>query len=213
MMKNLNIKLIFSQSSFKASHVERAQYTLERLIYSHITAYETLKYIDVLQHLVKRYNHTKHSFTGFTPFIVENDEKVQDQVLIKFAQRYDKVKPKAPKYKVGDTVRMLLYKSPFHRGYNIQRSYERYKIHKILPHKLPLYVLSDEQDRVMIGLFNEYELTKVKLSRYRVVVNDSMTRKGKKWIKVHYKGYSSDLDEWREVKGKEFVNIADEQSM
>ena len=120
-MKKLNINLIFSQSTFKASHVERAQYTLERLIYSHITANETLKYIDVLQHLVNRYNKTRHSFTGFTPWEVENDELIQDRVFIKFAQRYHKVKRRKPKYNVGDCVRILLFKSPFHRGYNIQR--------------------------------------------------------------------------------------------
>ena len=213
MMKKLNVKLIFSQSTFKASHVERAQYTLERLIYSHITAFETLKYIDVLQHLVNRYNHTKHSFTGFTPFKIENDEEVHDRVFIKFAQRYDKIKPKAPKYKVGDCVRILLFKSPFHRGYNIQRSYERYKVHKVLSHKLPLYVLTDEKDRIMMGLFNQFELTKVNLSRYRVVIKDKVKKRGKTWLKVHYKGYPDDFDEMREEKDNDFVNIPDEQAM
>ena len=213
MMKKLNIKLIFSQSSFKAAHVERAQYTLERLIYSHITAFETLKYIDVLQHLVNRYNHTKHSFTGFSPLEVENNEEIQDKVFIKFAQRYEKVKKKEPKYKIGDWVRILLHKSPFHRGYNIQRSYERFKVHKILPHKIPLYVLTDDKNRVIVGLFNEFELTKVNLSRYRVVINERMTKKGKNWVKLHYKGYSDKEDEWREVKDDDIVDIINEQSM
>lgn len=213
MMKKLNIKLIFSQSSFKASHVERAQYTLERLIYSHITANETLQYIDAIQHLVNRYNRTKHSFTGFTPLEVEDDEKKQDQVFIKFVQRYQKVKSQTPKYKINDWVRILLYKSPFHRGYNIQRSYERFRIHKILPHKIPLYVLMDEKNRIIEGFFNEYELTKVNLARYRVVVKDRAKRKGKKWLKIHYKGYDESYDEWREEKDNDIVDIADEQTI
>lgn len=213
MMKKLNIKLIFSQSSFKASHVERAQYTLERLIYSHITAYESLRYLDALQHLVSRYNNTKHSFTGFTPMEVENDEEKQDKVFIKFAQKYHKVKQQQPKYKVGDWVRILLFKSPFHRGYNIQRTYERFKVHKILPHKIPLYILSDEKNRVIAGLFNEFELTKVNLSRYRVVIKDRATRKGKKWVKLHYKGYSDEYDQWQLDDSDEIVDISDEQSI
>ena len=213
MIKKLNVKLIFSQSSFKASHVERAQYTLERLIYSHITANETLKYIDVIQHLVNRYNRTKHSFTGFTPMEVENDEEKQDQVFIKFAQRYQKVKRRSPKYKVDDWVRILLFKSPFHRGYNIQRTYERFKVHKILPHKIPMYVLRDEKNRIIEGFFNEFELTKVNLSRYRVIVKDRVKKKGKNWYKISYKGYSSDYDEWKEEKDNDIVDIANEQDM
>ena len=101
--------------------IERVQYTLERLIYSHITAFETLNYLDVLQLLVKRYNETSHSFTGFSPTEVEKDEQVQDKVALKFAKRYQKLKRTEPKYRVGDWVRILLFKSPFHRGYNIQR--------------------------------------------------------------------------------------------
>ena len=124
-LKSLNIKLIFSQSSFKASNVERAQYTLERLIFSHITAHETLNYTEILQDLITRYNKTKHSFTGFSPLEVENSEENQDIVLSKFGEKYRKLKKKDPKFLLNDAVRILLFKSPFHRGYNIQRSYER----------------------------------------------------------------------------------------
>ena len=124
-LKSLNIKLIFSQSSFKASNVERAQYTLEPLIFSHITAHETLNYTEILQDLITRYNKTKHSFTGFSPLQVENSEENQDIVLSKFGEKYRKLKKKDPKFLLNDAVRILLFKSPFHRGYNIQRSYER----------------------------------------------------------------------------------------
>ena len=115
MLKSLNIKIIFSQSSFKASGVERAQYTLERLIFSHITAHETLEYIESLQELITRYNKTKHSFTGFTPLEVESCEKKQDIVLLKFGEKYRKLKKKNPIFSVEDEVRILLFKSPFHR--------------------------------------------------------------------------------------------------
>lgn len=101
--------------------VERVQYTIERLIFSHITAHESLSYIGVLQKLIARYNNSKHSFTGFSPLEVENSDKKQDIVLLKFGERYRKLKKREAKFFPGDTVRILLFKSPFHRGYNIQR--------------------------------------------------------------------------------------------
>ena len=101
--------------------VERAQYTIERLIFSHITAHESLSYIGVLQKLITKYNKTKHSFTGFSPIEIENSDKKQDIVLLKFGDRYRKLKKREPKFSPGDKVRILLFKSPFHRGYNIQR--------------------------------------------------------------------------------------------
>ena len=115
-LSKLRIKLIFTNSSFKCSHIERAQYTLERLIFSHITAKESLEYINFLQHLVNRYNSTKHSFTKYTPLEAEKSADIQDEILMKFGQKYQKLKGQKPKFKVGDTVRILLFKGPFHRG-------------------------------------------------------------------------------------------------
>ena len=119
MLKSLNIKIIFTQSSFKASGIERAQYTLERLIFSHITAHATLSYIEILQDLITRYNKSKHSFTGFTPLEVESSEEKQDIVLMKFGEKYRKLRKRHAKYSIGDEVRILLFKSPFHRLVNI----------------------------------------------------------------------------------------------
>ena len=209
MLKDLKINLIFSQSSFKASCVERAQYTLERLIFSHITAHETLKYVDVLQSIVARYNKSKHSFTGFTPLEVESSDVKQDLVLSKFMKRYSKIKSKEPKFSIGDTVRILLFKSPFHRGYNIQRSYERFKVHKVIKNKVPLYILADEKENIIFGFFHDFELVKVNLSRYRVIIKDSKVKNGKTWHHLHYKGYSDQYDSWEPED--DVVDLKDER--
>ncbi len=58
---------------------------------------------------------TRHSFTGFTPLEVESCEKKQDIVLLKFGEKYRKLKKKNPIFSVEDEVRILLFKSPFHR--------------------------------------------------------------------------------------------------
>lgn len=120
-LSRLKIKLIFTNSSFKCSHIERAQYTLERLIFSHITARESLEYVNFLQHLVNRYNSTRHSFTKYTPHEAEKSVEAQDEILIRFGQKYQKMQQQKPKFKVGDIVRILLFKGPFHRGMDTDR--------------------------------------------------------------------------------------------
>ncbi len=206
-LSKAKVKLIFSNSSFKASHIERAQYTLERLIFSHITAKESLAYIHVLQNLVDRYNSTIHSFTHFTPYEVENDLKKQDEVMIRFGRKYQKLKKVTPKFALNDKVRILLFKGPFHRGYNLQRSYEVFKIARIIDHKIPLYVLEDEKNREIAGVFNEFELVLVDIDRFRVNVIQRKKIRGKEWVKLRWKGYPKEFDSWQEEEASDLVNL------
>ena len=203
----MKIKLIFTKSSFKASVVERAQLTLERLIFKHITEKESLEYVSVLQYLVRRYNLSKHSFTKYTPQEVEVSLEKQDEVLIKFGEKYLKLKKQAPKYRVNDVVRIQLFKGPFHRGYNLQFSYERFKISKIIEHKIPLYVIQDEKGREILGLFNEWELLPVDLDRYRVNVLERKRMRNKNFVKLEYKGYPKEFIEWVEEGKADLVDL------
>ena len=71
--------------------------------------------------------------------------------------------------------------------------------------------MRDEKQRVIAGFFNEFELVKINLPRYRAIVTDKKFKKNKKWIKLHYKGYSNEFDEWRVDDGDEIVNLEDER--
>ena len=204
----MKIKLIFTKSSFKASVIERTQLTLERLIFSHITARESLEYVNFLQQLVHRYNVTRHSFTKYTPQQVEENLEVQDEVLLKFGRKYQKIKKQKPKFKIGDTVRIQLFKGPFFRGYNLQFSYERYQISKIIEHKLPMYILEDEKGREILGLFNEFELVPVELDRYRVNVLDRKRVRNRNYVKLKYKGYPEEFTEWVEESKADLIDAA-----
>lgn len=62
-------------------------------------------------------------------------------------------------------------------------------------------------------ILHKFQLVKVNLTRYRAVVKDKKISKNRKWLKLHYKGYSDDLDEWRLDDGKEIVGLADEQQI
>ena len=45
--------------------------------------------------------------------------------------------------------------------FNFLFSYERFVVHKLIKYKIPLYILRDEQERVIAGLFNEFEVSSV----------------------------------------------------
>ena len=62
-------------------------------------------------------------------------------------------------------------------------------------------------------ILHKFQLVKVNLTRYRAVVKDKKISKNRKWLKLHYKGYPDDLDEWRLDDGKEIVGLADEQQI
>lgn len=208
LLSNLKIRLIFSESQFKAMYIEVLQRTLERLIYTFLTEDETLRYIHVLQHLVRRYNQTPHSFVKFSPFDIESDVKTHNEVLLRFAKRYDKLKRKSVLFEPGDCVRILLHKSKFHRSYNIQRSYERFKVIKVIPHKIPLYKLADEHGDEIVGKFAAFELVKVKLDTYRSRIIDKKTIRGVKWIKLTFKGYDKSFDLWQKEDESALTTIS-----
>jgi len=42
-------------------------------------------------------------------------------------------------------------------------------------------------------------------------VKDKKIKKNKKWVKLHYKGYSEEFDEWRLDDNDEIVPLRDEQ--
>jgi hypothetical protein len=62
-----------------------------------------------------------------------------------------------------------------------------------------------------VGLFGEYELTKVNLSRFRAIVKERKKKKGEDWVRLHYKGYNDEFDEWR--KNEDLVDIENEQEL
>ena len=155
-----------------------------------------------------RYNKTVHSFTGETPFDVELNPDLHDKILLKFARKYYDVKPQEVRYRVGDVVRILLYRGKFSRSYNIQRSYERFKIKRVTHQKVPRYVIEDEKGREIDGFFYAHELTRVQLSRYRSsVIGEKRDRAGVKWLKIAYKGYPEEFNEWRRSDELDLIPI------
>lgn len=67
MMKKYNIIRFTTASELKASVVERFNRTLKGRMWRYFTVNNTLRYCNVLQGLVNRYNHSFHSSIKMTP--------------------------------------------------------------------------------------------------------------------------------------------------
>ncbi|HIC31517.1 MAG TPA: transposase, partial [Flavobacteriaceae bacterium] len=146
-LKNLGIKAFFAQGNYKCAVVERFQATLQRLIYTHLTEHETLKFSDILQDILRLYNSSYNRSIGMTPFEASNPKN--KNVLTRNIAKYrikDRVKKIQPKFSVGDIVRISIQKDKFHRGYNYQNTMVRYIIEKICTrHIQPCYYLKNEK--------------------------------------------------------------------
>ena len=99
-------------------------------MFKYFSANNTRKYVDVLDLLVDQYNNTIHSLIKMTPkeeSCKENENKVCRNLYPEFGG-----KTLAPKFLIGDNVRITKKKNLFDKGYT-QRWTKRFfkKISKI----------------------------------------------------------------------------------
>ena len=72
-------------------------------------------------------------------------------------------KPKKPRFKVGQWVRIARKDLPFRKGYQQNFTDELFEISELFTTNPPTYGLKDNQGEVILGKFYEAELVKVEL--------------------------------------------------
>ena len=92
----------------KSVVAERFIRTLKSKIYKYMTSISKNVYIDKLDDIVDEYNNTYHTTIKMKPF------DVKDNTYINTSKE---INNKAPKFKVGDRVRISKYKNIFAKGY------------------------------------------------------------------------------------------------
>ncbi len=105
--------------------------------------------------------------------------------------------PRAPKFAVGDRVRLAVQKDKFEKAYIINWSDRVYTV-KEVKNTLPYtYVVVDERGKEHKGTFYEQDLQHNKDDRYRVEkVLDWKTVKGKRKGLVKWIGYDDTHNSW-----------------
>ena len=120
-LERIGVKHLYTSSYSPQSNgcVERFNQSLKRMIYRHLSQYQTKKYNDVMSLLLENYNSVKHSSTGFSPLTLHTLYQVQpardadvviDRVRTKLTNVAKKmltpVPPHQARVKKGDIVRI-----------------------------------------------------------------------------------------------------------
>lgn len=192
----------------KACMAERANKTLQSLIYKYINNREGHRYIDALPELVRSYNERGHrTLKGMSPAeadLPENEARVQAI----FHRRYEKMgraranRQRNARFKVGDLVRLKTEAnkiSSARRSYAQQFHGEYYRITRInrtLP--IPMYYLRslDTNEHIEGGLYAE-QLQRVRGNVWLIErVHRREVRRGVPYIFVKWMWFGPRHSEW-----------------
>ena len=183
-----NIKLYHTENEEKSSIVERWNKTMKNKMWKMFSANNNTVYWDKLDKLVDDYNNTYHSSIEMTP--VEASKKENEKKV--FADLYGDLiylKPKNPKFSIGDKVRISKYKRRvFDKGYTPNWTEEVFVVDKVMLTKPATYYIVDLLGEKVEGSFYEKELQKAKQQTFRIEKVIRRDNKKKKAL-VKWKGY------------------------
>ena len=192
----------FAHGTSKSCFAERANKTIQLLVYKWLSDQETTRYIDQLQNFAKTYNKRGHRSLQFMSPNQADKPSNERYVRGLNMSRTSKVQRKEPKYQLGDLVRIKTDSSKISSS---RRAYaEQYKgeyfvivhINRTLP--IPMYYLKSLDDQnVLEGGFYGSELSKTQGNVFKIEqVLRRRTRRGKRELLVKWKYFGPQWNEW-----------------
>lgn len=189
-LKSNDIRFYTSENDdIKCALVERFNRTLKTRMWRYFTYTNSLRYIDILQNLVKSYNDTEHRSIKMAPSRV---------TVHKESERRQRAVESKPKLSVGDWVRISESKRQFKKGYLPSWTRELFKVIAVHFTEPITYSICDYADEAIKGKFYEQELQKVIPNDIFKVDKVLKTRKkyGKTQYLVRWLGYPPKFDSW-----------------
>ena len=200
------IKLYYTNSEMKAQVVERFNRTLKDKMWRYFTHVGNQRYVDILDKLVDSYNNSYHRSIKTYP---NNVNQKNSQIIFMNLYGYDQKSDHEPnliniKFKEGDYVRLSKSKKLFEKGYTKNWTREIFIIHKIIVNPEPTYIVKDQNNDVLDGVFYEKELQQVNKNEDDVYEIDEIIKtriiNRKKEYFVSWKGYPSSFNSWVKEK-------------
>ncbi|GFW00930.1 uncharacterized transposon-derived protein F54H12.3 [Trichonephila clavipes] len=144
----------------------------------------------------KGYNHSYHRSIKMEPVSVSRHNR--KQVLKNLYGGLRNEKPKAPRFKIGDIVRINKQKLHFEKGYEQNWRRELFIVFEIVQRIPIVYRLKDLQGEEIKGTYYEAELQKVVDSSFYPVENVIKQRKrgGITEYFVKFLGYPEKFNDW-----------------
>ena len=142
-------------SVFNASKnpvIERFNRTITNKLWKQFTIQGNQKWLKILQPTVDKYNNTIHRAINTTPALASKDPS-----LVTSAEA-SPVSNEAPKFKIGDRVRIFKWKDKFEKGYKGYWSKEIFKIKEVKNTSPITYKIEDLDGETVHGSFYANEL-------------------------------------------------------
>ena len=159
MLSKNNVQWFTTENETKAQIVERFNRTFKNKMWKYFTENKTRKWVDVINLLVENYNNSYQRSIKMTPVeasLAINNKKVYSNL---FGVRLTS-KEKA-KFKVGDRVRITVYRAAFRKGYLPNFTNEIFQIDEILYTDPITYKIMDLGGEEIKGTFYKEELVKL----------------------------------------------------
>jgi len=159
-LKKHNINHYSTYSLMKASVVEQFSRTLKSNMWKQFTHNGNYKWINLLPHLVSKYNARKHRTIG-KHATYRCDSHNRQQILKHGVQGLQRKSRRTPAIQSGWLVRVSKFKMIFEKGYMPNWTTEVFRIVKVQKTNPVTYLLQDYREKSVIGGFYEYELYRV----------------------------------------------------
>ena len=158
-VKALPFEIYSTLNDGKAVVVERFNRTLKQMMSKKFTSQGHKKWLKILPEIVGKYNNKVHSTNKTTPMKAsENPASIRGIVLKNNFENDLTLSRKKSKFKVGDRVRIFLWKSHFEKGHTAKWTQEIFIVRKLITQSLVTYELEDEGGEEIVGRFYENEL-------------------------------------------------------
>ena len=139
-------------TNVKACYAENAIMRIKNKLEKWFTATGSYAWITVLNEIVDGLNSPAMDSIGTSP------EKVTSENAQKIWSRfYGSSRIRHSKFKLGDTVRILMENSPFAKGTRAKWFEEVFKVIKIIEYDIPVYILADASENELDGIWYEEE--------------------------------------------------------
>ena len=155
------------------------------------------RYVDTLDDLVLSYNNSKHRTIQMSPSDVTTDDELD---LLR--DMHNIPVPREPKqsFRVGDSVRIVMTRIPFKKGYTSQWSEELFVVSEKLRTIPTTYRVKDMVDEQNDGTFYHQELQLVRVEQDKVYTVERILKKRNRGKKIEYfvkwKGYGDKFNTW-----------------
>ena len=186
----LKINHYSTYSTLKASIVERFNRTLKSMMWKEFSMNGNYKWINLVNTLVKTYNHTYHRTIKMRPRDVNVSS---EQRLLSTVYKHKNKHPRS-KYHVGDHVRISKYKHVFEKGYTPNWTTEIFTVREVKNTDPVTYLLEDHEQNPIKGGFYELELTKTQNPNIYLV--EKVLRQSGDKVFVKWLGFPSKDNSW-----------------